>query len=103
MKYDVTFERYTSESIEQGDAESRGYLVHGVGLREALEYIRGEPSTRCSLESIEPSASWLEGTRWINWCYGADYESGESVTLSLHLPDTMTTASKARLLRLLTN
>lgn len=103
MRFNVTFERYTPESIEQGDASERGCLVQGVGLRDALEYIRGEPSTRCSLESVEPSASWLEGTRWINWYYSPDYESGESVTLSLHLPDTMTTASKARLLRLLTN
>lgn len=103
MKFNVTFERYTPESIEQGDASESGHLVQGVGLREALEYIRDEPSPRCSLAYIEPSASWLAGTRWITWHYGADYESGESVALSLHLPDTMTNASKARLLRLLTN
>lgn len=103
MKFNVTFERYTPESIEQGDASERGCLVQGVGLREAIATIEGTPSTRCSLESIEPSASWPEAMRWVTWYYGADYVTGESVALSLHLPDTMTTASKARLLRLLTN
>ena len=103
MKYDVTFERYTPESLEHGDVESRGYLVEAVGLREALEYIRDEPSSRCALECVEPSASWPEGTRWISWYYGADYETGESLDLSLHFPANITTASKSRLIRLLAN
>ena len=103
MKFNVTFERYTSESIAQGDASERGYLVQGVGLHEALAWIEKAPTPHCELESIEPSASWLEATRWITWYYSPDYVTGESVMLSLHLPDTMTTASKARLIRLLTN
>lgn len=106
MKYDVTFERWTDPDAEQEPpcepAES-GYLVQAIGLREALEYIRDEPSSRCSLDSVQPSASWVEGARWISWYYGADYETGEALTLSLHLPETMTTASRARLIRLLAN
>ena len=103
MQFNVTYERYTPESLEHGDAESRGYLVESVGLREALEYIRDEPSSRCSLDCVAPSASWADGTRWINWYYSADYETGEALTLALHFPPTITTASKARLIRLLTN
>lgn len=103
MQFNVTYERYTPESIEHGDAESCGFLVENVGLREALEYIRNEPSSRCSLDCVEPSASCPSSARWINWYYGADYETGESLVLALHFPPTITNASKARLIRLLTN
>jgi hypothetical protein len=103
MQFNVTYERWTQDDLEHGETFDRGYLAESVGLREALEYIRDEPSSRCSLDCVAPSASWPEGTRCINWYYGADYETGESLVLALHFPPTITTASKARLIRLLAN
>lgn len=99
--------RVTSESAEHGDAESRGFVEalepEGFTLREALEAIESESPARASLSYVEASDSVASGARWITWGFSPDYATGDSLSLSLHIPETVSGPSRARLVRLLCN
>lgn len=103
----VTWERVTPESAEHGDAESRGFVEalepEGFTLREALEAIESESPARASLSYVEASDSVASGARWITWGFSPDYVTGDSLSLSLHIPETVSGQSRARLVRLLCN
>ena len=103
IKFNVTFERWTPSDIEAGDTDKRGFLAEGVTLREALEYISGEPSSRCELQHIGPSDSRPDSTQWLTWDFSPDYETGESISLSLHFPRNTSPSSRGRLVKLFCN
>jgi hypothetical protein len=100
--FSVTYEIVTPESAENGDADERGFISQSVSLREAL---RDVLEVRCdghcgSIEAIEASCSELEHARWITVYNGAEYLTGACESRSLHWPEHITPASRARILRL---
>jgi len=105
----VTWERVTPESAEHGDAEARGFRFrldhktrdYALTLREALEAVKESSPTRASLSYVEASDSVASGARWITWGFSPDYSTGDSLALSLHIPETVSGPSRARLVRLL--
>ena len=113
----VTWERVTPESAEHGDAEARGFVDrdgfrsrlehknrdYALTLREALEAVKESSPTRASLSYVEASDSVASGARWITWGFSPDYSTGDSLSLSLHIPETVSGPSRARLVRLLCN
>lgn len=116
----VTWETITDASAEHGDADARGFVrhdgaretldasmrdpagdLHNMRLRDALEALEDCPGT---LEALEPSDSDHTGARWITAHYRRDdCGAGDVIaeSLSLHLPDSITPASRARLVRLI--
>ena len=115
----VTWETVTEESAEHGDADARGFVradngarepldparldpggdLYNMTLRDALEALEDCPGT---LEALEPSASDHGAARWITAHYRRDdCGAGDVIaeSLSLHLPDSITPASRARLVR----
>ena len=116
----ITWECVSDESAEHGDAESRGFL-DGYGLpfdyppepgqpaeapgewplREALAVLDSALPSTANLEAVEASDSVQRQARWITWSTGRDYHDGKARSLSLHIPEHVTPASRGRLCRLL--
>lgn len=111
----ATWERVTPESAEHGDAEARGFVDrdgfrfrlehktrdYRLTLREALDALESASPRRASLVAVEASDSVPTAARWITWQFCPDYETGDSLSLSLHIPGTVSGPSRARLVRLL--
>lgn len=130
VRFRITWETYTDESAEAGDAEARGFLVAGdynaedprtvspdrLRLREAIEALALEAEPWRALEAIETdstgsggAAYWDRRARWVEATYrfGAsgparELPGGESIIgarLALHIPENVTAASRARIVR----
>tara|TARA_R110000796_G_scaffold242533_3_gene364637 strand:+ start:340 stop:804 length:465 start_codon:yes stop_codon:yes gene_type:complete len=114
----VTWESVTQESAEHGEAESCGFLdCHGdavelerakgdsrfdLTLRQAVEAVTGAYGTRADLQAIEASDSDMGAARWVTFYYGPDDSAARaSHNYSIHFPETMTAASRVRLISLL--
>lgn len=93
-KFSVTYEIYTPESIECGDAEERGFISEDVSLADAVRDLGGH---------ADAADEWpVRKPRWFtNDDYDTDYHSGRSESRSLHIPETVTPASRRRIARLL--
>lgn len=97
----MTYEVITPESASEGDAAERGYCDEygnrysapaAVSLRAALR----------TLGPMEPNDSRHESARWWSEVDGCpDYRTGEVEYRSIHLPDRITPASRARVNRLI--
>jgi hypothetical protein len=101
MTWHVTYEIVTPDSAAQGDAAERGYISQAVPLREAIADLFSTRTSHMSgIECIEPNDSRRESARWITVYNGAEYITGARESRSLHIPETVTAASRARLCRL---
>lgn len=100
--FTVTYELYTPESIDAGDAEERGYMSPG-GWRTPIEQVEpGESYTMSLREALQLCCPCHDVGRWFDAePYIADYATGEEIGTSLHPPRNITAASYARLRRLL--
>jgi len=101
--WNVTFEIVTEESAEIGDAESRGFIIEGATLREALAAFSfcgvAEYASAISADSSHISVS--NPPRWFDSETSQNFETGENETRALHIPEGVTPASSMRLARLL--
>jgi hypothetical protein len=93
-RFAVTFEIITAKSAEHGDAEERGHVEESATLRDALKAARG-----AGVESIETDSSHGPA-RWITITAGQDFETGAYESRALHIPEHVTNASRARIVRL---
>ena len=94
-KFSVTFETITHESAEAGEAETRGFIVQDVPLREALDHMT------IGLY-VEANCSPVIDPRWFTFYgYSEDYVTGAIENRSLHLPDGLTESSKQRIAKLI--
>ena len=114
----VTFQRFTPESLEHGEAEESDVLYESASLREAVEELRYASAGIHASEEPAVSPAWGSPSRpapiaartgratptW-RWITGActrdDPRTGEFWDLTLHFPDHITPASRRRVLRLL--
>jgi hypothetical protein len=97
--FNVTYERITDASAEIGDAEERGFIAEDVSVREALSY--ASQTVSAEVTAAEPDDSNVSAARWITFYGGRDMHSGDFVNASIHFPEHITGASRARLVRLL--
>lgn len=101
MKFSVTYEIVTPESAEQGDAESRGFICWDVTLREALQSLFETRTSQVDgISAIEPNDSEYQRARWMTVYNGAEYLTGANESRSIHFPERVTGATRARLVRL---
>ncbi len=98
-EFSVSFETYTNESVENGDADERGYLLERVRFREAVSVFR-------DLDAFD----YVEGNgdgRWFTAYQGIDaplyFDSKDTVgeTRSLYVPDWVTLSSRKWIARVL--
>ena len=93
--FSVTFEKVTPESAEDGEADSIGFVLKGVGLREAVEALG------CGI-AVGADCMPVCSPRWFTaYEVDQDYITGAIESRSLHLPSRLTEASRMRIARLL--
>lgn len=111
----VSYEIVTPESAEHGDAERRGWIGPGfgafpqehapepVGLRRALELLAQTRTRECDgATACEPDSSDWGQARAVTIYNGAEYRTGAHEARTLHFPESMTSARRRELVRLLT-
>lgn len=95
--FSVSFETYTRESVENGDAEERGMLVENVTLREAVAELRDLDA----LDVIEGDGEWFRATQGSDRYLYLEGDEDEGESRTLHVPRNVTPASRKRIGRAL--
>ena len=102
--FSVTFERWNESAFEAGDTDDRGYVIEDCSLSDAI---------RLGLEAQYPdwlntpeineypvrSPRWLTFGKWNDGTHDY-YTSGIEEQRSLHIPESVTCASRRRICRL---
>ncbi len=90
--FNVTYEIVTPESAENGDSDESGFISEGVSLRKAIDDLFATRTSKCGgVASIE------NNDRWITVYNGTEFLTGAQESRSLHFPQNITAASKARI------
>jgi len=93
-KFDVTYEIWTPEDYEAGDTNDRGFISEDVSLREAVREV--------GYRADEADCYPVHDLRWLtNYEYDENFRTGARESRSLHIPDSVTSASRLRIARLL--
>ena len=101
MKFNVTYAWYDEDAFMQGEPLESGYVDKDLSLREALR-LTDETEDNCiDGRSVEEDHSDYREARSIRVCNNMSWCSGISEDRTLHFPDNLTPASRARLCRLL--
>jgi hypothetical protein len=101
MTFNVTYQITTPESAELGDTDECGFVIENASLRDAIEAVRGTRTNEVSgIECVEPSEYPGDSFRWITVVNGMEYLTGAQECRAIHIPDNVTNASRARILRL---
>lgn len=100
MTFNVTYETWTTEDLEIGDTDNKGFLAQDVSLRDALYEIRqtGGNAGCPGYGGVERSGrSWyfMAGTS------GDSYETDESTDAAIHADPSITESSLGRIDRLI--
>ena len=102
MKYKPVFSVTYNIVSNEGDFNESGFVAEDVGLRDAIGELFDTRTAHCGgVESIEPSDSDVGSARWFTVNNSMEYLTGECESRSLHLPKSITRASRIRLARLI--
>lgn len=100
--FSVTFETFTPESVENGEADDRGFIVEpGSSLRDCIPSICYGFSDPRMCAKPEPDC-WPDVPRALTWGQYYSTSEGDSTDESrtLHFPKNITSASARRVARL---
>lgn len=99
--FSVTFERYFPHADDDVcEADESGYVVEGVSLRDAIEEAGGTYASYEPSDSRAGMSRWFTNTRYSDGTR-EEIEQGITESRSLHIPDSVTPASRRRIARLL--
>ena len=93
VKFDVTFERITEKSAENGDFEETSFELANVTLREAIDFLRWRGG------HVEADRYPVRAPRCFTWYCEPDYQTKDVTNYALHLPANITESSRQRLAR----
>jgi len=111
----LTFEVVTDKSAECGDAARRGFVPRTLNipsrtympkrpaqfrLREAVSFLKDRESAG-PVEADSCPLSLSRPPRWFTYGGSLDWHTGEHVSVSMHLPRTISAHSAMRIARLL--
>ena len=91
--FNVTYQIVTEESAEQGDVAEAGFLAENVSFSEALSLVNSY--------APHPGNSDVRAACCFTTEADIDYCTGEHETRTIHLPETVTPASRGRIAALL--
>lgn len=102
--FSVTYEIYPAstdnEEFYYSDGNS-GFIAQNVSLRDAIDYVNQTRSSHCSQQCIEANDSRIDNAEWFTVYNSMDWDDGRTENRSLHIPDSVTGASRRRIARLL--
>jgi len=99
-RFDVTYEIWSEESLEVGDTDKRGYGGTGMTLRDAIACVHETRTSAVGGSDCFPSCFDPRLVCWITVSNGAEFKTGDCESRSLHIPDSVTPSSRARIARL---
>lgn len=99
--FNVTYEVYTEESVENGDSAESGFIGKDLSLRDAIRHVGGTRTNRVDGANVEANEWPCIAPRWITVNNGMEFDTGEYESRSLHIPESVTPASRRRIARLL--
>lgn len=97
----VTFETFTPESVEIGDADERGFVEERATLRDCIPAIAYGFS--CPSHCARPEPNATQGrVRWLTFAGYRSTRDGDNhdESRALHIPESVTAASTRRIARL---
>ena len=104
--FSVTFERFLphADDVEICEADESGFEIENVSLGDAMRYGL-EYSSPAQAGYCEPNSYPARGVRWLsfptwNECTHDDICHGIKESRALHIPDSVTESSRARICRL---
>ena len=95
--FSVTYDIVTPESAADGDVADSGYLLEDCSLRDAIREM-DHCLVQPSVWPFDPSYPWLS---FYEVDGETDVRTGETTSKAFHLPDNLTTSTRARIARLL--
>jgi hypothetical protein len=102
-QWNVTYELITPESAEHGEAAERGFELENASLRDAIGAATG--SSYHAEADCYPVNSNCVPTWFTFYQHEAgtahEFETGELTNRSLHIPESVTVASRLRIAKLL--
>ena len=99
--FNVTYDIVTPESAENGDTDESGFIGKGMTLRDAIKAVHATRTSAVDgVESIECDSWPATSPRWVTVTNGTEYETGACESHSLHMPRTLTDATRQRIARL---
>ena len=98
MKFDISYSKYTPDSIEAGDAAEHGWEHRDLSLAEVIYFFEAETNGTLSADHgpLEPST-----VRWFTAVGNEVFTTDTTFEYSFHIPDCVTPASRKRITRLL--
>lgn len=96
----VTWERVNDREAMAGGTNRYGIEARGVSLREACETVRRWAYTVSNTRGRYADSSEPQNARYVSFEMD-DWETGDTLTLAIHFPESVTPSSRARLVRLL--
>ena len=94
--FSVTFETVTQESAKHSDAAERGFLLEDATFRDAVETFNRERDWTM----VEADEMPLQRPTWFTDIGETAFASGDCRSVSLHLPERVSRASRMRIARL---
>jgi hypothetical protein len=99
--FNVTYEIWDEGAFEIGETDDKGFISKDVSLSDAISDVLGTSSRRFVGYNVEPNCSEVNDARWFSVDHGSDIVTGDHETRALHIPDSVTSASRRRIARLL--
>jgi hypothetical protein len=101
--FTVTYAITTPESAEDGEHAEIGTIGTELALRDAIDAVQSTRTNRVDgVECIEPDSSgFIRAAPWfVTVTNGMEYETGAYEQRTLHMPDSLTAATRRRIARM---
>jgi len=99
--FSVSYSIVTEESAADGEAAESGMLGEGLSLREAVDLVRQTRTRHVGgVECVESDEWPMRSPRCVSVVNGMEFETGASETRALHMPASISDASRRRIARL---
>ncbi len=95
--FSICYEIITRESAEHGEAESTGFICEDVSFQDVMSDLYWHRGAY-----VEASEYPVHAPRWFTF-YNVreDFSTGETENWSLHIPESVTPASRRRIAKLI--
>lgn len=100
--FNATYARVNDSEATAGGTARHGFLDRDLPLRDAIKAAHDDTPAASEARGTWPDCSDPRATRYVS-TESTEWETGDDVTYSIHFPANTTSASRARLCRLLAN
>jgi hypothetical protein len=101
-QFSITYDIVTEESAEHGDYVDYGFIDTNLTLRDAIKLVfQTRTNAVDGVTSIECDSCPAVNPRWVTVTNGMEFETGDYESRSLHMPDSLSPATRRRIAKLM--